>query len=235
MKKQAFIFLILLFHHLAFGQDYRILQKDKGKLFISTTRSGDSMLEIAIINADWRLDYVQKNCAYYYNNKMKVEYGSPSEPLAYRSKHRMAHIATSAEEHHAREPLTHTFYVDISDTISVNGIFRLINEQYLTVVQMGDDNFKLIKNFLPDSAAEYYVDGYKGSNSAAVEIMYLWGAPLRGWSVGCAVSVHNREARKVLNSILCMGPDDTELEARKIKLRQSNLLAIMSYTDMFCQ
>lgn len=233
MKKQAIIFLVLLLHHLAFGQDYRILQKDKGKLFISTTRSGDSMLEVAIINADWRLDYVQKNFSYY-NNKMKVEYGGPPEPLVSKSKHRFAHIAMSAEEHHAKQ-LTHTFYVDISNTTSVNGIFRLINEEYRTFTQMGDDNYKLIKNFLPDSAAEYYVDGYKGSNSAAIEIIYLWGAPLRGWSVGFAVSVHDREARKVLNSILCMGPDDTELEARKIKIRQSNLLAIMSYTDMFCQ
>jgi hypothetical protein len=97
-----------------------------------------------------------------------------------------------------------------------------------------DDDYNLINNFLPDSVAEYYVYGYKGNSSASLEVLYLWEAPLRDWSVGFAVSIHDRQAKMVLNSILCMGPNDTELKVEKIKVRQANLLAIMRNADMFC-
>jgi hypothetical protein len=234
MKKSTLILIILLSLYWSFGQDYRVLQKDKNKLFISTIRSGDSILQVAIIHADWRLDYVQKNFS---RRTVKMEYGDPQDSATLKPKHKIGHIgiAASGDDHHGKEQMVHSFYVDMENSKSVNEIFKLINNEYRSVTQMDDDNYRLIKNFLPDSAAEYYVDAYKGSNTAAIEVIYLWGAPLRGWQVGFAVSVHDREARKVLNGMLCMGPNDTELGVRKIRIRQANLLEVMSYSDMFCQ
>ena len=235
MKRQAIVLLVMLLYHYSDGQDFRILQKDKGKLFISTVRSGDSLLQVAIINADWRLDYVQKNItSYTYTANADQDPEDSPDSVITKPKHRFGRIGIVADEHRYKEQLAHTFYIDMANTTSVNEIFRLINEGYRNVSQT-DDDYSLIKNFLPDSATEYYVDAYKGTNNAGIEIMYLWGAPLRGWSIGFSITVHDREARRVLNSILCMGPNDTELEARKVKMRQANLLAIRSYSEIFFQ
>jgi hypothetical protein len=223
MKKPALAFIMLFFVHWSFGQDNRILQADKGKLFITATKSNDNKLQVAIFNADWRLDYVEGNTPCHI---AKAEGDSVSSI----AKHR---IGPSAENHHGNAQWTRSFYVDISGSTNVNEILQKVNSEYRNIMHLGDD-YKLIKYALPDSAAEYYVHGYKGNNTAAVEVLYLWGAPLRDWSVGFTVSVHDREARKVLSSILCMSPNDTELEVRKIKVGQANLLSIMSYSALFC-
>ena len=228
----VFILCAIVFSpHRSFGQDDKILQVDKGKVYITATWSIDSVLQIVIVNANWRLDYVQKNTPYHIE---LVEAADPQDSSAVpKSKHKTGHTAT-ADDHHISEQLTRSFYVDISGITSVNGILRTINTEYRNIMQIEDDDYKLVKNFLPDTATEYYVDGYKGRSTAALEALYLWGAPLRDWSVGFAVSIHNREAKNVLSSILCMGPTDTELGVKKIKIRQADLLEKMSDSDMFC-
>ena len=231
MKKGCLIFCVLLFLHRTFGQDYRLLQADKSKVFVSTTSSSDSVVKVAIINADWRLDYVKRTAP---SHTDRAACSGQHDSIVCKSKHKIGHIRAVAEYHHMVEPSTHSFYVSISNTMSVNGIFNTINSEYRIVMQMNDDDYKLIRNFLPDTVTEYYVDGYQGNNSASLEVMYLWGAPLKDWSIGFSVSIHDREARKVLSTITCMGPDETEFEVRKIRIRQSNLISIMSYKDMFC-
>lgn len=236
MKRFALVVFILgaivFSPHRSFGQDDKILQVDKGKVYITATWSIDSVLQIVIVNANWRLDYVQKNTPYHIE---LVELADPQDSTAAsKSKHKNAHPATAADGHHVSEQLTRSFYVDVSGITSVNGILRTINTEYRNIMQIEDDDYRLIKNFLPDTAAEYYVDGYKGKSTAALEALYLWGAPLRDWSVGFAVSIHNREAKNVLSSMLCMGPSDTELGVKKIKIRQADLLEKMSDSDMFC-
>ena len=146
MKRLVLILLILLFYHYSDGQDFRILQKDKGKLFISTMRSGDSLLEVAIINADWRLDYVQKNITSYVASVDQDPEDSPDSVIS-KPKHRYGRIGIVADEHRYKEQLAHTFYIDMANTTSVNEIFRLINEGYRNVSQT-DDDYSLIKNFL---------------------------------------------------------------------------------------
>jgi len=231
MKKAALLLIVLLLLGRSWGQDYRILQKDKNKIFVSITRSSDSLVQIVAIHADWRLDYYEKNIPYRIRT---VEYTEVPDSAS-RPKHKYAHIASLTDIHHSREQLTRSFYMDISAMPTVNEIFRSINNEYRNVMQIDDQDYSLIRNLLPDSAAEYYVDGYKGANTAALDVVYTWGAPMRDWSVAFALSIHDIEAKKVLSSILCMGPNETELTARKIRIRQANLLAVMSYSDMFCQ
>ena len=230
MKKGCLIFCVLLFLQKTVGQDYRVLQADKSKVFVSTTSYSDSLVKVAIINADWRLDYVQRTAP---SHADIPACATAHDSTASRSKHKMGRVMAAAEYHHVTEPLTHSFYISIPGTASINGIFDIINREYSIVDQSGG-GFPLIRHFLPDTAAEYYVDGYKGNNSASLEVMYLWGAPLRDWTLGFSLSIRDREARKVLSTITCMGPDETEFEVRKIRIRQSSLLSIMSYKDMFC-
>jgi hypothetical protein len=236
MKKltllSIFIGAILLVPKPSYSQDDKILQVDKGKVFITATWSIDSVLQIVILNANWRLDYVQKNTPYHIELVELPD--AQQDSTAPKSKHKTAHTGTGTADNHVSEQLTRSFYVDVSSITSVNGIFRTINTEYRNIMQIDDDDYHLIKNMLPDTAAEYYVDGYKGRSTAALEALYLWGAPLRDWTVGFAVSIHNREAKNVLSSILCMNPTDSELGVKKIKLRQSNLLEKMSDSDMFC-
>jgi len=220
MKKGCLIFCVLLFLHRTVGQDYRLLQADKSKVFVSTSSSIDSVVKVAIINADWRLDYVKRMAP---SHTDRAACSGQHDSIVCKSKHKIGHIMAAAEYHHMAEPTTHSFYVSISGNTNVNGILNQINYEY-----------RLIPELLPDTATEYYVDGYKGNNSASLEVMYLWGAPLKDWSIGFSVSIHDREARKVLSTITCMGPDETEFEVRKIRIRQSSLMSIMSYKDMFC-
>jgi hypothetical protein len=189
------------------------------------------VVKVAIINADWRLDYVKRASP---SHTDRVACTEQHDSLVCKSKHKIGHIMAAAEYHHMIEPTTHSFYVSISNNTNVNGILSQINYEYHIAIQTADADYKLIPEFLPDTAAEYYVDGYKGNNSASLEVMYLWGAPFKDWSIGFSVSIHDREARKVLSTISCMGPEETEFEVRKIKIRQSSLLAVMSYKDMFC-
>jgi len=232
MKKGCLIFCVLLFLHRTVGQDYRLLQADKTKVFVSTTSSSDSVVKVAIINADWRIDYVKRMAP---SHTDRVSCTGQHDSVVCKSKHKIGHIMAAVEYHHMIEPTTHSFYVSISNNTNVNGILSQINYEYNIAIQTADADYKLIPEFLPDTAAEYYVDGYKGNNSASLEVMYLWGAPFKDWSIGFSVSIHDREARKVLSTISCMGPEETELEVRKIKIRQSSLLSIMGYKDMFCQ
>jgi len=232
MKKGGLIFIVLLFLHRTFGQDYRLLQADKSKVFVSTTSSSDSVLKVAIINADWRLDYVKRTAPSHTDRSACI--GQHDSTLC-KSKHKGGHIMAAAENHHMVEPTTHSFYVSISGNTNVNSILNQINYEYRNTIPTAEADYKLISELLPDTATEYYVDGYKGNNSASLEVMYLWGAPLKDWSIGFSVSIHDREARKVLSTITCMGPDETEFEVRKIRIRQSSLISIMSYKDMFCQ
>lgn len=230
MKKPALALIGILLLHWSCGQDYRILQADKGKVFVSATRSQDNILQIVIINADWRLDYEQKSepC-----HPAMLASADSSDLSAVIYKQKTPHISSSSDEHHSREKMAHSFYMDVSTNTNVNEIFRKLNVEYGSLMHRED--YQLVKHFLPDTTAEYTVHGYKGNNSAALEVQYLWGGPLREWSVGFSLSIHDREARKVLSSLLCMSPSDTELPARKIKIRQVNLLAIMTYAEMFCE
>lgn len=228
MKRQVLVIVILLLLNRSFCQDYRILQADKGKLFVSTTKI-DNVLQVVIVNADWRLDYVQKGTLCH---KTTPEFLASSDSTAVpRAKN--TNLPSGSNEHHGKEKLAHTFYINISPGMDVNGIFNKVNDEYRDVART-DGDYNLIRNFLPDSSVEYSVHGYKGNSSASLEVLYLWGAPMRDWSVGFTFSVHDREARKVLSSISCMPPNDSELAARKIKIRQASLLSIMSYIDMFC-
>ena len=224
MKKTALVFITLLLLHRCFCQDYRVLQADKSKIFVSTTKI-DNVLQVVIINADWRLDYI---------NKGAPCHNAPVEFLASSDSTAIPRSRTSPIEHHSKEKLTYTFYLDISPGMDVNGIFKRINSEYRNVGHT-DGDFRLICNFLPDSAVEYTVHGYRGNSSTALEVLYLWGAPMRDWSIGFTMSIHDREARKVLSSITCMNPNDAELSARKIRIPQASLLQIMSYVEMFCQ
>jgi hypothetical protein len=226
MKKGVIIFAILLLLHRSVGQDYRLLQADKSKLYISTSQSSDSVVLVAIINADWRLDYVKRAAPGHTEQ--------PHDSVVCRARHKAGRMMTVAESHHIAEPLTHSFYISVSDGTNVNAIINQVNYEYRNIMQKSDAEYKLIDRLLPDTAAEYYVDGYKGNKTASLEVMYLWGAPLRNWAFGFSISVHDREARKVLSTISCMGQDETELEVRKIRIRQASLISIMSYKDMLC-
>lgn len=226
MKKGLLIWAVFLFLHRTLGQDYRILQTDKNKIFVTTSKTSDSTLLVAIVNAYWRLDFVQKTCLYNVSSDFQ-------DSAVCKTRRKLVHINTPYH-HNNTNPFTHSFYTDISTNMSVNEVIMLVNNEYRNIMQIGDADYKLIKNFLPDTAVEYYVDGYKGKNSATLEVMYLWGAPLKGWSTGFSISLHDREARKVLSSIMCMNENEGELEVRKIKIRQSSLLAVMSYANMFC-
>ena len=231
MKKGVIVFGVFLLLNRAVGQDYRLLQADKNKLFISTARSSDSVVRVAIINADWRLDYVKRTAPSHTEHSPA---GTPQDSLACRAKHRVGHIITATLYHHMAEPLTHSFYISVSSNTNVNDIINQVNHEYRNIIQTDDAEYRLIDRLLPDTAAEYYVDGYQGNKSASLEVMYLWGAPLRDWALGFSLSIHDREARKVLGSISCMSKDESEFEVRKIRIRQSSLISIMSYKDMLC-
>jgi hypothetical protein len=224
MKKTALVFITLLLLHRCFCQDYRVLQADKSKIFVSTTKI-DNVLQVVIINADWRLDYINKGAP---SHSTPIEFLASSDSTAVP---RTKTVPTA--EHHSKEKLAHTFYLNIPPGMDVNGIFKRINSEYRDIGRT-DGDFKLIHDFLPDSTVEYTVHGYRGNSSAALEVLYLWGAPMRDWSIGFTLSIHDREARKVLSSIICMSPNDTELSARKIRIPQASLLQIMSYAEMFC-
>lgn len=225
MKRPVLIVIILLLLSRSFCQDYRILQADKAKLFVSTTHI-DNIIQVVIINADWRLDYVEKNA-----NINPLTGYSAVRDLGIVSQQK---DYTSPTDHRGKDKLTRTFYIEISPATDVNAIFTKVNAEYRALAKSADD-YNLIRNFLPDSAAEYCVHGYRGNSSAALEVLYLWGAPMRDWSVGFTLSVHDREARKVLGSLSCMPPTDTELPTRKIRIAQASILSIMSYVEMFCQ
>jgi hypothetical protein len=231
MKKGVIICGIFFLLHRSAAQDYRLLQADKSKLYISTARSSDSIVRVAIINADWRLDYVKRLAPSHTEHPA----ASPHDSLACRAKHKLGRIIAAAEYHHTGEPLTHSFYISISAGTNVNDIINQVNNEYRSVIQTTDAGYRLIDRLLPDTVAEYYVDGYKGDKSASLEVMYLWGAPLRDWALGFSLSIHDREARKVLSTISCMDQDQTEFEVRKIRVRQASLISIMSYKDMLCQ
>jgi hypothetical protein len=101
-------------------------------------------------------------------------------------------------------------------------------------VSHNNDN-QLINHFLPDTSVEYCVHGYRGNTSATLELLYLWGAPVKDWSVGFTLSIRDREARKVLSSLQCMNQNDGEFLVRRVRIAQASLLSVMTYAEKFCQ
>ena len=176
--------------------------------------SQDSILSVLLENQNCRIEYVDKNR----KDFLQFFKASPSKLLP----------ANKGPGQRIRY-----FYCDISEiNTSINGIFHKINLEFSNISE--NDTYTLIKTYLPDTAVEYHIYGYKGKYSASVEALYFWESPLRAWKIGVDISIRSNNARTIIDNTLCLASKYPEADFRKVKLQQRELLMRMNDSDIFC-
>lgn len=213
MYRYLLLFLLCAVYTVSDGQQAGSGYPFQEKVDVKVSLIQDSMLSVFVEGFEWKIEYIDKNrkdCSRVFksaNTRRFLQKDAREEVLA--------------------------MSIDLANTGSLNGLLRLIGREFDD--RIGNDTFQLLKKYLPDTGLVFHICGYRGRNTAALEALYLWDAPVRSWQIGVLVSIRNASARILMDDIPCLGGIQLDIDNMKTRVKQNELLARLLDPEIYCQ